>query len=330
MSELTDALDRIFNWLHQHKPLYASALQSGLSYGEIEEKVKDLPFRLTREVYELYQWHNGMIDEDSSFFYDYRFLPLEEALEVRNIVSDNYGFILPFGWFPIFEFENDGFAIVGAEEITKNSPILNYTLRDEIRYSSLTNMMQCIAECYETGAYYIDESSDFQKYAILENSILHKYEPELYYIGEARFEVIHVPDGSQVITKYRPDNQILETSVMGNKGNIKESTCYFQGRVIEHKISSYEVGGFYSYRCDEYWLNDYVKDERFEVEYQYKCVMTKIEKRYVNGILKQEIIHPDKPRDRTLLIFTLIFTLLILPIINFFAIMLTSHDKIKK
>ncbi|GBE92369.1 SMI1/KNR4 family protein [Nostoc cycadae] len=284
MSELTDALDRVVNWLQRHKPLYASALQTGLSDEEIEEKVKDLPFRLTREVYELYQWRNGMIDEDSSFFYNYRFLPLEEAVEVQKIVLDNYGFVLPFGWFPIFEFENDGFAIIGAEEITENSPILNYTLRDEIRYSSLTNMMQCIAECYETGAYYIDESGDFKKDAILANSILQKYEPELHYIAEARFEVINVPDGSQVITKYHSDDHILETSVISNKGNIKELTRYFQGRVVEHRTSSYEVADFYSYRCDEYWLNDYVKDERFEVEYQYKCVMSKIERRYRTSI----------------------------------------------
>ncbi|BBD61096.1 hypothetical protein NIES2109_38980 [Nostoc sp. HK-01] len=52
--------------------------------------------------------------------------------------------------------------------------------------------------------------------------------------------------------------------------------------------------------------------------------MTKIERRYINGIFKQEIIHPDKPRDRTLLIFTLIFTLLILPIINIFAMIISS------
>lgn len=327
MSELTDALDRILNWLQQHKPSYVFSLQAGLSYQEIEEKVKDLPFRLTREVYELYQWHNGMIDEDSSFFYDYRFLSLEEALEVQKIVSDNYGFILPFGWFPIFEFENDGFAIVCAEEITESSPILNYTLSEEIRYSSLTNMMRCIAECYETGAYYIDESCDFKKDDILANSILQKYEPELHYMGEARFELINVPDGSQVINKYHPDNQILETSVIDDKGNIKESTRYFQGQVVEHRTLSYKIDSFYSYHCNEFWLNDYVKDERFEVEYQYKCVMTKIERRYVNGNLKQEIIHPDKPRDRSLFILTLIFTFLILPIINiisFFAMIIAS------
>ncbi|MBE9206852.1 hypothetical protein IQ244_10045 [Nostoc sp. LEGE 06077] len=55
--------------------------------------------------------------------------------------------------------------------------------------------------------------------------------------------------------------------------------------------------------------------------------MTKIERRYINGMLKQEIIHPDKPSDRSLLIFTLIFTFLILPIINilsFFVILVFS------
>jgi cell wall assembly regulator SMI1 len=36
--------------LQQNKPSYASSLQSGLVYEEIEEKVKNLPFRLPREI----------------------------------------------------------------------------------------------------------------------------------------------------------------------------------------------------------------------------------------------------------------------------------------
>ena len=81
MSELTNALDRILNWFQNNKPSTIDSLQPGLTVEEIEEKVKDLPFRLTQEVYELYQWRNGMIDNGSYFFRYYRFISLEETLE---------------------------------------------------------------------------------------------------------------------------------------------------------------------------------------------------------------------------------------------------------
>ncbi len=58
-SELTNALDRILKWIEQYKPWYVNYLQPGLSRGEIENLVRDLPIQLPEEVYELYQWRNG-------------------------------------------------------------------------------------------------------------------------------------------------------------------------------------------------------------------------------------------------------------------------------
>lgn len=82
---------------------------------------------------------------------------------------------------------------------------------------------------------------------------------------------------------------------------------------------NYKVEGFYRYIREDNWFNAYDKYEIFEIEYQYRCVTKKIERRYINGVLKQEIIYPDKPCDRTLLI----FPLLIIPffrILSFFII----------
>ncbi|QLE44261.1 SMI1/KNR4 family protein [Nostoc sp. C052] len=88
MSQLTDALDIILNWLQQNKPSYAYSLQPGLAYEEIEEKVKNLPFRLPKEVYELYQWRNGMCilkgEKIAQFFHGYTFLSLEDAIDEYN------------------------------------------------------------------------------------------------------------------------------------------------------------------------------------------------------------------------------------------------------
>ncbi|BAY87151.1 putative esterase [Calothrix parasitica NIES-267] len=67
MSDLTNALNRIFNWLEKHpSEKYASVdvLQPRLSYEEIERRVADLAFELPEEVYELYQWKNGTYEAE--------------------------------------------------------------------------------------------------------------------------------------------------------------------------------------------------------------------------------------------------------------------------
>lgn len=112
MSELTNALNRILSWFKKNKPSTIESLQPGLTIEEIDEKVKDLPFRLTQEVYELYQWRNGMIDDGSCFFQAFRFFSLEEAIEHSRTVMEDIRLLFPFDWFPIFEFEGDYSAAI--------------------------------------------------------------------------------------------------------------------------------------------------------------------------------------------------------------------------
>ena len=125
MSELTNALNRILNWFESNKPSTIESLQAGLTIEEIDEKVKDLPFRLTQEVYELYQWRIGIIYEVIEFFPGYRFLPLEESSEYSKNVSEHIDSFLPFGWFPLFQFEGQMISVICAEEKIKDSLILD-------------------------------------------------------------------------------------------------------------------------------------------------------------------------------------------------------------
>ena len=306
MSELTNALYRILSWFENNKPSTIESLQPGLTIEEIEEKAKDLPFRLTQEVYELYQWRNGMIDDGSCFFRYYRFISLEEALEELKLMEEAWGLSLPFGWFPLFEFEGKFFSAVGAEENTENSPILRTYEGIDIIHRSLANMMLCIAECYETGAYYIDKSGNLEENEVAAKNILLKYNPEFHSIITAKTETVDTPDGFKVINKYHPDsNIILESRITGSKGNTIESNQYFQGKLYNRMTYNREIEDFYDYICEENWFNDYEKYEKFTVEYQYKCAAPKIERRYINGVLKKEIIHPDKERDNVFLVFAL-------------------------
>ena len=310
MSELTNALNRILNWFENNKPSTIESLQPGLTIEEIEEKAKDLPFRLTQEVYELYQWRNGMIDDGSCFFRYYRFISLEEALEELKLMEEAWGLSLPFGWFPLFEYEGEYFSIVGAEENTENSLILRTYEGIDIIHRSLTNMMLCIAEFYETGAYYIGESGNLEENEVAAKNILLKYNPEFHSIITAKTETVDNPDGFKVINKYHPDsNIILESRITDSKCNTIKSNQYFQGKLYNRMTYNREIEDFYDYICEENWFNDYEKNERFTVEYQYKCVAPKIERRYINGVLKTEIIHPDRKRDNSFLVFALFISI---------------------
>jgi hypothetical protein len=59
MSSATQSCARLLICLQNYFPWDAERFQPGLSRREIEEKVKELPFSLPEEVYELYQWRNG-------------------------------------------------------------------------------------------------------------------------------------------------------------------------------------------------------------------------------------------------------------------------------
>ena len=160
MSDLTNALNRIFSWLEKHpSEKYASVdvLQPGLSYEEIERRVADLPFKLSEEVYELYKWRNGTCEgeEDfSKFFNGYAFLSIESAIEEYEEL------FWKSRWFPIFYLDSRDYLVVSCES-ENLAPILRIYLGGgedgELLFSSLTNMMLTIAECYETDAFYFDE-----------------------------------------------------------------------------------------------------------------------------------------------------------------------------
>jgi cell wall assembly regulator SMI1 len=62
MTEIENNLNRIWNSLEQKAPQLISLFQPGLKREEIDKITKNLPFKLPKEVYELYQLLNGFSD----------------------------------------------------------------------------------------------------------------------------------------------------------------------------------------------------------------------------------------------------------------------------
>lgn len=199
ISTLTDALKRILSWLQQNQLECAELLQPGLTTEEINEKVSGLPFQLPKEVYELYQWHNGT-SSDTEFFPGYWFIPLELAVETyyenmsiegknkKSYEKDNNLDKLPYVecwnqyWFPLFELDGQVYLLACNDNPQDTATVWNYFpefVHPELRYENLTAMMLTIAGCYETGAYYLNEEGFLEEDELQAAQIRRKHNPRL-------------------------------------------------------------------------------------------------------------------------------------------------------
>lgn len=160
MSPLTDALNRITGWLQENSPDCVSGFQPGLSFEAIEEKLAQLPFCVSEEVYELYQWRNG--NPYCGAFVYHRLLDLDTALEYCQGMNDAYWLEVrtadgdPTYLFPVFDFDGEFFAIPGSDNLTQTTSVFHIGCDDgsvSFAFTSLTNMMLAISECYEAGVY---------------------------------------------------------------------------------------------------------------------------------------------------------------------------------
>jgi len=173
MSFLSEALDRIIKCTQQYEPKVASLLVPGLTRAEIEEIIKDFPIQLPQEVYELYQSVRGftierlyenlsIVNEPSMFIFDsYALLSLPEVMRLhqeklntfKNCDWDEIG-CYSSNWIQIFFCylsENEGYIVVDSN---LKSCSVNFTWKRSQKrkqYTSITSMMQTLAEFYEHG-----------------------------------------------------------------------------------------------------------------------------------------------------------------------------------
>lgn len=181
MPELTDKLEYIFDWFKSTNLEFVDCYNPGLTYQKINEIVSDLTFQLSEEVYELYQWRNGMVDLGFNNNYppvDFLFpeqlvsdspipfWPLQDSvsnyhdlwqLEQSSMMNKPYDDYKGWEqkWFPIASFENKRMLyVIGDIEPSPVYLIDSLFLHDPLRvYKNLTSMISVIAECCESGLY---------------------------------------------------------------------------------------------------------------------------------------------------------------------------------
>ncbi len=199
MSVLTEAFERFEHWLWQNHPELASSLPSGLTLEEINDMAKALPFSLSKEIKELYQWRNGSSYGFAtlSTYCDevLGFMPLDKAIEY-TFEGEHISEWLNLPCFYMFpEYERwVHFAVCDEEE---TSPILVVTDDPCIRlaYASITSMVLTTVECYEKeiiilGEYGITEFNDSltSEFLYRDSDNLDEYLVDEYLDAEEEFE----------------------------------------------------------------------------------------------------------------------------------------------
>jgi len=93
---LIEALDKIFDYHYKNNSDIILCLQPGLTREEIDELLIDIPYTIPEELYQLYEWRNGMNKKGIqnygclAFAMDRGFLPLEEVVKQYKYTSRYY------------------------------------------------------------------------------------------------------------------------------------------------------------------------------------------------------------------------------------------------
>ncbi|NEQ99795.1 MAG: SMI1/KNR4 family protein [Cyanothece sp. SIO2G6] len=173
MQSITKSLEKISEFLEEDRQNLFGLMRAGLPYPEIDKVAEILPFKLPQELYQLYNWHNGItVPERISFELDFLpgfwFIPIEKSLdEVVRLekLFEMYDVqeIHKKLWFPVFWSDIAYLAIAGDKNMQESGRIyhLSWTggeFISKLEYPNLKTLLAVIAECYETGVYYTNQN----------------------------------------------------------------------------------------------------------------------------------------------------------------------------
>jgi hypothetical protein len=167
MSQIAKDLQYISAWLEYLNPDFVYCYNRGLTRQKIDELVKDLPFKLSEEVYELYQWGNGIANdspidflfpEQLSSSLTITFDRLQDAIYGYKTIREATNYNDDYWhkkWFSIATLENKRtLYVIGDMEVSPVCLWEVHCFNNPVRvYKNLTSMISTIAECCELDLY---------------------------------------------------------------------------------------------------------------------------------------------------------------------------------
>ena len=165
----------------------ATLLNKGCEKLEIQEKIRieNIDF-LSEELFQLYNWHNGMSDSSEmlgklEIFPNGFFLSIETAISVYIIYKEKWNNL----YFPLFTNNGGDFLLFGVQKKENVNPIYLYSPTVLLSlipiqiYDSIENLFTTVLECYKEGVYYFVNDLlevDYEKELIISKSLNPKSE----------------------------------------------------------------------------------------------------------------------------------------------------------
>jgi len=176
--ELLASLNRILAWHQRNAPNLAGMLQPGLSRAQIDELARKRKIVLPEEVYALYGWRDGTRDR-KPFFDVYRMLPLAEAFEAGDILSE----ASPGGDYrlPVFQsiLSNDGYDVLCSRTAAAQAPVEFFIDGGPSPdMDNLTTFSRALAASFEKGAFTVNRRGELDTDRPLMERIFLDYRPQ--------------------------------------------------------------------------------------------------------------------------------------------------------
>jgi cell wall assembly regulator SMI1 len=265
---LAESLKRIEVWLADNHLPAARSLKPGLDAAEIRQRLRFVPGYVPREVYTLYQWHDGQDASFDQLVPGLRFVPLDDALRERRhllalpLALGPPACVMPFWdrrWLPVLSFQDHHWVATMGTSPAETAVFFERILEDPdpVRVqASLAAFMAEAAACFESGAFFINDEGELDQDRSAAHAIRRRNEPtlppfetwpeSLPAAGEAqpegfRVETRTAPNGLRFTRRFDSAGRLLESAESDSRVGIRQRTTNAYddaGRIRERRYES--------------------------------------------------------------------------------------------
>lgn len=272
MATIHDILDVILSQMDALGRPISSRLQSGLDINRIVELTKAAGLAVPRSVCDLYSWRNGTKPhpgdslDDLSFLPGYYFMPLEEAIASHQAGNEALDTVkkdsLPddpepdfwrVEWLPLFGNNCGEYYIIECKKNkADDGPIqkVQQGFEPAICYKGLLAMLRTIEACYQTGAFFVDESGcldiDEKKHAV----IARKHNPRVKCWATAKAAAVRT---EKPLSDKKLLKKVLSATHEVRQGNVDTGYSELKTLVTDSTYAAVSLAGIEAFRWN--WVD---------------------------------------------------------------------------
>jgi hypothetical protein len=170
---LLQALDQLVDTLENKGISIRTYLQPGLPRSYIHSTLAAIGIRPPEELLELYEWHNGVIDEINTpvqLFGEHQFIPLEDGVEEYKEMIKYYESqsVNINQCFPFSSFQGDVCAVY-CEDVAISTlvhPVINIYHGIALLYENIERMAETATAWFASGLYDVAPVDEVKQVAI--------------------------------------------------------------------------------------------------------------------------------------------------------------------